>query len=543
MFFRAATWSPCELDWLKANREERSINEISLYLAKSRNAVKNKLLELDGKYNPIKKNKISRIGKRDDILKDGKPQFFRSSWEANLARLLIRQKKEWTYEPQVFIFEAIKHGTVSYCLTGDTPVLTLKGYLPIKDISVGDRVYAPTSGKQRLVTHLFNREVNENLWSLKTKADVSPPKYLTKEHPVLAYKANCKQKYCNYKYHRPDRCALNKDIKNDIKWYPISMLSQGDFIAVPLGTYDYLSNFNEDLAWISGLYLAEGSRGSCQRAIITLGKQEKELALKVKNIVANHGFNSRIEEHKSTIQIHIHDHFYEKVISLFVEGESSTTKRISEKAMNCSLSLQSKFLEGYLTGDGTENKQCFRISTSSEMLAHQIFLLVARQGFYPSKTWGRGNRIRFIEGRKVNCHQEFTVQWYKSKTSNISFLYENYYLFPISELKEVHFKGKVYNIEVETDNCYFIHSIPSHNCPDFKQDDLWIEIKGMLDGNSATAIRRFKKFYPEEFKKLRAVVGRPNTKADKFFKKLEVPILYYMNELDKEYKEKIAGWE
>lgn len=194
MFFRQATWSPCELDWLKLNREERSINEISLYLSKSRNAVKNKLLELDGKYNSIKKNKISRIGKRDDIVKNGKPQFFRSSWEANVARLLDFQKKNWIYEPQVFIFDKIKHGTVSYC-------------------------------------------------------------------------------------------------------------------------------------------------------------------------------------------------------------------------------------------------------------------------------------------------------------------------------------------------------------PDIKQDNLWIEIKGMLDGNSATAIRRFKKFYPEEFCKLRAVVGRPNTKADKFFKKLEVPILYYINELDKEYKEKIPGWE
>ena len=47
---------------------------------------------------------------------------------------------------------------------------------------------------------------------------------------------------------------------------------------------------------------------------------------------------------------------------------------------------------------------------------------------------------------------------------------------------------------------------------------MWIEIKGMLDSQSETAIRRFKKYYPEEFKKLKAVVGRKNTKADKFFK-------------------------
>lgn len=116
MFFKSVTWSPCEVDYLKANRETRSVNELSLYLAKSRNAIKNKLAELDGKVtSKIKKNKISRIGKRDDIVKNGKAQFFRSSWEANIARWLTSKGITWEYEPKVFVFEKIKHGTVSYC--------------------------------------------------------------------------------------------------------------------------------------------------------------------------------------------------------------------------------------------------------------------------------------------------------------------------------------------------------------------------------------------------------------------------------------------
>jgi hypothetical protein len=80
-------------------------------------------------------------------------------------------------------------------------------------------------------------------------------------------------------------------------------------------------------------------------------------------------------------------------------------------------------------------------------------------------------------------------------------------------------------------------------CPDFKWKGVYLEVKGYLDSRGRTAIRRFKKYYPEEFKKLKAIVGSPNTKADKFFKELEVPIYAYMRDLDKEFKNKLKHWE
>lgn len=82
-------------------------------------------------------------------------------------------------------------------------------------------------------------------------------------------------------------------------------------------------------------------------------------------------------------------------------------------------------------------------------------------------------------------------------------------------------------------------------CPDIfvPSDNVWIEIKGMLDGKSKTQIRRFKKYYPEEFKKLRAIVGSPNTKAAKFFESMGVPILAYYNNMNREFKNVISNWE
>ena len=95
----AVKWSPCELDYLKENRNERSINELSLYLAKSRSAVKRKLDELDGKAVPKTNKKGTTIGKRNDIVIDGKPCFFRSGWEAMRS---LRQKLLVSWKMVVF---------------------------------------------------------------------------------------------------------------------------------------------------------------------------------------------------------------------------------------------------------------------------------------------------------------------------------------------------------------------------------------------------------------------------------------------------------
>lgn len=127
-------WSPCEVDYLKANREIRSVNELSLYLAKSRNAITRKLNELDGKSVPTTNKRGTSIGKRSDILVNGKPAFFRSGWEANIARLLTHRGVKWEYEPEVFFFQGVKRGTVSYCpdFRSKTFYLEVKGYLDSK---------------------------------------------------------------------------------------------------------------------------------------------------------------------------------------------------------------------------------------------------------------------------------------------------------------------------------------------------------------------------------------------------------------------------
>jgi predicted nuclease of restriction endonuclease-like RecB superfamily len=87
--------------------------------------------------------------------------------------------------------------------------------------------------------------------------------------------------------------------------------------------------------------------------------------------------------------------------------------------------------------------------------------------------------------------------------------------------------------------------------PDFRvkkgKKQFWVEVKGnWLRGTDKTKLRRFKKFFPEEFKKLIVIVSSKNTKTAKFFMEdLEIPedqVLEY-NKLKSQFSKLVKNWE
>ena len=122
MFGRRVCWSPVEVEYLKKHKDD-PVNQLTIALAKSRNAIKNKLTELRTGKVPAKKKggrQTFRIGKR----KDCNNLFLRSSYEANVYRWMQHVGlTEWgsqvssiEYEPTVFDFTQFGHksGTLHY---------------------------------------------------------------------------------------------------------------------------------------------------------------------------------------------------------------------------------------------------------------------------------------------------------------------------------------------------------------------------------------------------------------------------------------------
>lgn len=90
--------------WKNITPEQMEVRRIKTIRTKIKNNTLNPNLTMSNPYSRTKS------GKREDL----NNQFFRSSWEANIARYFNYVGIKWEYEPKTFYFEDIKRGCVSY---------------------------------------------------------------------------------------------------------------------------------------------------------------------------------------------------------------------------------------------------------------------------------------------------------------------------------------------------------------------------------------------------------------------------------------------
>ena len=90
----------------------------------------------NGTLNPIKNKEKSYTRAKGGKRKDLNDQYFRSSWEANIARYYNFIGVRWEYEPKTFIFENIRKGSVSYTpdfyLVDEDKWIEVKGWMDKK---------------------------------------------------------------------------------------------------------------------------------------------------------------------------------------------------------------------------------------------------------------------------------------------------------------------------------------------------------------------------------------------------------------------------
>ena len=105
-----------------------------------------------------------------------------------------------------------------------------------------------------------------------------------------------------------------------------------------------------------------------------------------------------------------------------------------------------------------------------------------------------------------------------------------------------------YPMKINPDTGKWYPRKPWGYLPDFlevKSGAIW-EVKGFFRSKDRSKVRRFRKHYPEDFKKLRVCLSRTNKKALAFYRNMGVPVLFY-EEVKEEYKKLTAGkndrWE
>ena len=74
-------------------------------------------------------------------------------------------------------------------------------------------------------------------------------------------------------------------------------------------------------------------------------------------------------------------------------------------------------------------------------------------------------------------------------------------------------------------------------------DYQWIEVKGFLKAEDKVKLRRFKKYYPDEFEKLTVICGSKSTATYKWCIELGVKEILEFNQIRKDFKDIIKHWE
>ena len=226
-------------------------------------------------------------------------------------------------------------------------------------------------------------------------------------------------------------------------------------------------NLDEDLAWLFGIYTAEGyvSQGKLRFAF---SGNEVELQNKVVEISKRIGYKSAVYKrpNENCSEVYVFSNLLSRAFKEWC-GTGAANKQIPDFILdNKNIKIIEAFLDGYIKGDGCISKNCIgkrnviHIVTISKLLAMQIQLLAARLGLFFRITKATDSPI--IQGRHVNTHIKYDVRCNLSTKLQVK-MDDKFIYIPIRKLEKIAYKGPVYNIETGNHN-YLVSNIVTHNC-------------------------------------------------------------------------------
>jgi len=342
----------------------------------------------------------------------------------------------------------------SPCFTGENLVMTSNGYVPIKEIKVGDMVLTHQNRYRKVLQ--IGGEKKE---TIIIKSQGSTKIETTKNHPFYCFEEN------------------NQDFK--FTWKNIGEFKKEDkVVSINWGITKDLENFSDIDLYIMGRFLADGCCWKTKR------KNRKDSYIyKFKISVGKHeleDFKNKVDDRFSYVEERtvFNAFIYKKEWFELGEkfGHLAHNKFIPNFILDLPVERLKIFLQGYMDGDGHIRKQASKVNiykrntTVSEKLALTLSLAIQKcyNGVSIYHTKRKDKYI--IENRVVNQKDSYEVSYseYKPKFSKYK-SFKSYTAYNLT--KSVSFKesgiNNVYNIEVEDDNSYIVNNLIVHNCQGF----------------------------------------------------------------------------
>lgn len=359
------------------------------------------------------------------------------------------------------------------CFTGGT--IIYGDNIPIKVVSTENNIInfgANIEKPIKTMTRKYSGEI------ITVKPLGLFPVEMTPEHPVLVSSIKRKNQWVHDGRYFHYGTNVRTVKISPPEWKMAKELSIKDCLLVPRNIKNPTEDVDDELAWLLGLYLAEGWISKQKKrykdkiytyeyVFLSLGKHEKNLQEKALTIIKKHFKSVCISEGKTetATRIIITD---KRAVNFFsMCGISSNTKSIPRIIFNIPDDKKRKFIEGYMDGDGYIDKYHIKITTSTRKIVHDMIeLLSTFFGIIPHITL-REKQFKF-QNRNINGKESFSIEWSRNiwsgaKSHRFVIREHNYTYVPIRSITKKNVENiEVYNLETPS-GTYCVPFIV-HNC-------------------------------------------------------------------------------
>lgn len=367
----------------------------------------------------------------------------------------------------------------SPCFTGDTLVLTNKGYIPIKDIQIGDKV----------LTH-------SNEYQTVTESMMTGNKNIYKINAMCFDEIRCTDNHKFYIRTKHRKCTHIKGVSVNFRWFenPIwkecKDLTKDDYLGYAINQNSIIPKWdgitltwsdnrlprhssrlnnlmdNKDFWWIIGRYIADGWVRNDGGIVICcgynkVGQIDKHLELC--------GLHYTTSDERTVRKYHIRLSELKEFVKQF--GYKAYGKYIPSFVLDMPIDLLESFLTGYMSGDGSyiESKSIYKATTVSRELVYGLGQIVAKVYHRPFAIYyNKRPKTCVIEGRVCNQRDTYMIVYKKNNDKQDHAFYEDGYIwFPIKSITNTNVTEDVYDITVNQDHSFTANGAIVHNCQDF----------------------------------------------------------------------------